>query len=374
MNERTNKKIAVISSHTPSLFWFRMDMMKNFIVQGYQVLAVGQAPEEEWRNRFLEHGIQYRQVFVERNGMNPLKDLKTLRELTSLLKEEQPQKIFCYQAKTVIYTCLAANKNKIKEVYPLIAGLGSGFRNNSLKSKLIRFIMALEYKKSLKYSAHIMFQNNDDLSVFLKKKIVKRDKCSIINGSGVDIEKFAVVPLPQTTTFLMISRLIKDKGVMEYLKACEIIKRQYPTVRCILVGPFDSNPSAIQPEELQIYIDKGVVEYFGEQEDVRPYISQASVFILPSYHEGTPKTVLENMSCGRAIITTDAPGCRETVVDGENGWLVSVKDVNAIVEKMIACIENPNLIKFMGEKGRCLVEKKYDVKKVNQAINLIMKI
>lgn len=374
MNEVSNKKIAVVSSHTPSLFWFRMDMMKNFIAQGYQVLAIGQAPEQEWRDKFLQHGIQYRQVFVERNGMNPLKDLKTLRELKCLLKEERPQKIFCYQAKTVIYTCLAAQKNKIKEVYPLIAGLGSGFRSDSFKGKLIRFVMTLGYKKSLKYSAHIMFQNNDDLSVFLKAKIVKSEKCSIINGSGVDIQKFAVVPLPKTPTFLMISRLIKDKGIIEYLKACEIVKHQYPIVRCMLVGPFDSNPSAIQPKELQIYIDKGVVEYFGEQEDVRPYISQTSVFVLPSYHEGTPKTVLENMSCGRAIITTDAPGCKETVIDGENGWLVPVQNVEAIAEKMIDFIQNPMRINVMGTKGRALVEEKYDVNKVNQVINLIMKI
>ncbi len=372
MNEESNKKIAVISSHTSSLFCFRIDMMKNFIAQGYQVLAVGQASEQEWQDKFMQHGIQYRQVFVERNGMNPLNDLKTLRELKRLLKEEQPQKIFCYQAKTIIYTCLAAKKNKIKEVYTLIAGLGSGFRNNSFKGKLIRLVMTLEYKKSLKYSNRIMFQNEDDMSVFLKKKIVKSDKCFIINGSGVDIGKFAVVPFPKTPTFLMISRLIKDKGLIEYLKACEMVKQQFPTVRCLLVGPFDSNPSAIQPTELRTYIDKGVVEYFGEQEDVRPYIAQASVFVLPSYHEGTPKTVLENMACGRAIITTDAPGCRETVKDGKNGWLVPIKNVDAIVEKMTDFILNPNRAEEMGKKGRILVEEKYDVNKVNQSINSIM--
>lgn len=367
-----NKKIAVVSSHTSSLFWFRMDMMKGFIRNGYEVVAFGQAPEDEWSEKFSANGIRYRQIYVQRNGMNPISDLKTLKILKRVLKEEQPDKIFCYQAKTVIYTCLAAHKNKITEVYPLIAGLGSAFRTDSFKGKIIRFVLSTEYKFSLKYSKHLMFQNNDDLSTFADAKIVRRNKCSIINGSGVDINKFNLTPLPKTPAFLMIGRLIKDKGIVEYLDACRIIRKKYPSARCLLVGPFDTNPSSLKPSELQSYIDDGTIEYFGQQDDVRPYINQSSVFVLPSYHEGTPKTVLESMACGRAIITTDAPGCRETVSNGVNGWLVPTHSATAVAEKMEKFILSPELIAQMGEKGRKIAEEKYDVNLINADINRIM--
>ncbi len=367
-----NKKIAVISGHTSSLFWFRMDMMREFIRLGYEVVAFGQAPVGEWSKKFADNGIRYRQIHVDRNGMNPIHDLKTLQSIKQALMEEKPEKIFCYQAKTIIYTCLAAHKLGITEIYPLIAGLGSVFRSESLKGRAVRLVMSAEYKLALKHSKRVMFQNNDDLSAFADAKIVEREKCTIINGSGVDVDRFSVQPLPESPAFLMISRLIKDKGVMEYLEACKVIREKYPHVRCLLVGPFDTNPSALKPEELQIYIDGGVVEYFGEQTDVRPYIAQASVFVLPSYHEGTPKTVLESMACGRAILTTDAPGCRETVTDGLNGYLVPTHSAAAVAEKMELLIRSSELVPRMGQEGRKIAEEKYDVRKVNAAINNIM--
>ena len=159
---------------------------------------------------------------------------------------------------------------------------------------------------------------------------------------------------------------------MEYLEACRVIKQKYPDVECLLVGPFDSNPSALKKEELDIYIQDGVIDYFGEQEDVKPYIARCSTFVLPSYHEGTPKTVLEAMAMGRAIITSDAPGCRETVVDGENGFLVETKNIEALVDRMEHLILHPELNKMMGEFGLKMVQEKFDVKKVNAEIVRIL--
>ncbi|MCD8078296.1 MAG: glycosyltransferase family 4 protein [Lachnospiraceae bacterium] len=348
--------------------------MQAFLNKGYKVIALGQEQESEWSEKFAENGIEYRQIYVERNGVNPAHDLRTIKELDSFLKKEKPEKIFCYQAKTIIYTCLAAKKNGISEVYPLVAGLGSIFNGTSFKGKLLKTVMCTEYKVALRNSKAVMFQNNDDLSAFVNEGIVKKEKCRIINGSGVDVEKFTVRLMPEEPAFLMITRLIRDKGVGEYLDACRLIKKNNPAIRCLLVGPYDTNPSAITPAILQDYIDDGSVEYFGEQEDVRPFIEQASVFVLPSYHEGTPKTVLESMACGRAIITTDAPGCRETVTDGVNGFLVPVKDAGAVADKMQQFIEKPELAIEMGSKGRRLVEEKYDVNKVNESIMKIMNI
>lgn len=362
------KRIVVLSSHTPSLFWFRMDMMKAFMNLGYEVFAAGNESENEWLAKFSENGITYKEIYVKRNGVNPLDDLKTLKSIKALLNEIKPEKIFTYQAKTVIYGGMAANQLGIREVYPLIAGMGSVFLKDDLKTKVIRKVLVTEYKLGMKDCPVVFFQNRDDEKVFIDNHILTNQKVVMIPGSGVNCKKFIPQEEPEKFAFLCISRLILDKGVYEYLEACRQIKKEHPDVRCLLVGPYDTNPSALQPKELQAYIDDGSIEYFGEQEDVRPFIKQCNVFILPSYREGTPKSNLEAMASGKAVITTDAPGCRETVVDGENGFLVPVKNVAKIVEKMELLINNPKIASEMGAKGRIKAEKNFSVDIVNQLI------
>ncbi|MBG9452124.1 glycosyltransferase [Cytobacillus firmus] len=361
-------KIAVLSSHTTSLFWFRMDMMKDFIENGHTVIALGSEPEAEWKKKFEKYNIDYRQLYVERNGMNPLKDLKTLRYLYTFIKHEKPDKVFAYQAKTVVYGSIAAKLNGVTEVYPLIAGLGSIFRGEGLKNKIVKTVMRIEYWAACKCSKKVFFQNYDDKKEFIRNGLVNESKTVIINGSGVDLDKFKPTPLPESSAFLYIGRLIKDKGILEYLEACKQVKRKHPNVRCLLVGPFDSNPSALKPEELTPYLENGVIEYFGEQNDVRPFISQCSTYVLPSYHEGTPKTVLEAMAMGRSIITSDAPGCRETVVEGLNGYLVKTKDIKGLSSKMEYFITNHQVCNNMGKESANIAREKYDVKIVNESI------
>lgn len=364
----SGNKVVVLSSHTPSLFWFRMDMMQEFRERGWKVYALANEDENRWKEKFKEKDIEYRQIEVERNGVNPLSDVKTLKSIKRELAIIKPDKIFAFQAKTVIYGALAANLLGITEVYPLIAGMGSVFLNDSLKTRIIRMILLSEYKFAMKRCPAVFFQNQDDAGIFKKYKIVKKQKAVLLHGSGVNTEKFQVSPIPIPPVFICISRLIRDKGVGEYLKSCRELKKNYRTIRCLLVGPYDTNPSAIKQEELKSYIEDGSVEYCGETDDVRPYLEQSSVFILPSYREGTPKTNLEAMACGRAIITTDAPGCRETVFDGKNGFLVPVKSVKGLLDKMIWFIENPEKIEVMGKKGRELAETTFDVRKVDKVI------
>lgn len=361
-------KIVVLSSHTPSLFWFRMDMMQTFIEHGHEVFALGNEPVEKWEEKFSERKIKYYQIKVQRNGVNPINDFKTLISIRKTLKHIKPDKIFTFQAKTVIYGSLAANSLGIKEVYPLIAGMGSVFISKTLKSRIIKMILTMEYGIAMRKCPAVFFQNHDDEKVFRENKILQKQKIVFLHGSGVNTEHFQVQPLPEQFAFLCISRLIRDKGVYEYLEACRKVKRKYPEVRCLLVGPYDSNPSALKPEELQPFIDEKIIEYFGEQEDVRPYLAQCNVFVLPSYREGTPKTVLEAMASARAVITTDAPGCRETVVDGKNGLMVPVKDVDALCDKMEYLINNPEVVSVMAMDGREKAEKIFDVKLVNQCI------
>ena len=367
-------KIAVLSSFTTSLFWFRVDMMQSFRQAGYEVLAVGDGPEAEWGRKFEDLGIRYRQIPVQRNGTNPARDMKTLSALLRLLREEKPDKIFAYQAKTVIYGGIAASLCGIRAFYPLIAGVGSVFLGDSPKQKLIRSILVAEYRLGMAKAPKVFFQNRDDLKVFTDHKILPEHKAVMLHGSGVNVEKFSPTPLPEAPGFLCISRLIRDKGVVEYLEAARKLHQLRPQVRCVLVGPFDTNPSAIQPEELQRYIDDGSVVYVGEQKDVQPYLRACTAYVLPSYHEGTPKTVLEAMACGRPAITTDAPGCRETVTDGVNGWLVPVKDVDAIVAAMERILDEPERTAQMAQAARRIAEDVYDVHKINRKIRQTMQI
>lgn len=362
-------KVLLLSSHTPSYFWFRVDMMKDMLLAGWEVVAAGQMPEAEWSDKFSEIGVRYVQINVARNGLNPLGDLTTLSELKRLIQSERPDKIFAFQAKTIVYGAMAARQMGITEFYPMVGGLGSIFRGHGLKNKVLRAIMLRLYKQAFTKSRKVFFQNNDDKKVMVDAGLLPESQIVMIHGSGVNLHNFAVVDIPQSPAFLYIGRLIKDKGVCEYLESCRKIKQILgDKVRCMLVGPFDSNPSALKPQELQPLIDSGVIEYFGEQSDVRPFIAQASIYVLPSYHEGTPKTVLENMAMGRPIITTDVPGCRETVVNGSNGYLVQAKNVDALVDKMQYLAQRPDLVLKMGRKSREMAESTFDVKAVNRTI------
>lgn len=372
--DKQTKTVAVLSSHTPSLFWFRMEMMKEFLQRGWRVFAIGNESETDWAAQFHAEGIEYQQIQVQRNGINPFHDLKTLSSIKKLLRSIRPDKVFCFQAKTIIYGTIAANALDITDVYPLIAGVGSAFLSDSLKARLVRTALTTEYRYSMRKCPAVFFQNEDDERLFRRYHIITKQKTVRLHGSGVNLERFQVMPLPDKPAFLCISRLIRDKGVMEYLEACRMLKQSHPEVRCMLVGPYDSNPSAIKPEELAPYVESGVVEYFGEQKDVRPYLAQASVFVLPSYREGTPKTNLEAMACGRAVITTDAPGCRETVRDGVNGLLVLVRDSKAVYQAMNRLVENPEMLVHMGRQGRKQAEEIFNVRFVNEKICETMEI
>lgn len=367
-------KIAILSSHTPTLFYFRLDMMHMFGKLGYEVVAIGNEDEKKWSQQFLDNGIKYRAIKIDRNRLNPLNDLSTVISIKNVLQQEKPDKIFVYQAKTVVYGSIVAGFLGIREVYPLIAGIGSVFLSNDVKGSIVKWVLTIEYRYAMKFCEKIFFQNEDDIRLFVALKIVERKDTVLLRGSGVNLEKFQVQKLPREIVFLFMGRLIRDKGICEYLEACKIIKMEFPKVRCLLLGGYDTNPSALTKEELKPFIKSGVIEYFGEQLDVRPFFAQCSVFVLPSYREGTPKAVLEAMACGKAIITTDVPGCRETVEDGKNGYLIEAKNVSALVAKMKQFINNPGLVKDMALVGRKLVEDVFDVNKVNQVIAKTMKL
>lgn len=368
------KSIVFISSFPESLINFRLHLIKTFLANGFHVTAI--APHDENTMAKLKSiGVDYVSIELERNGYNPLKDFIYITRLYLALKKIKPDYIFSYTIKPVIYGNLAAKASGVPHIFSMLTGTGYAFSNTTLKSKLIGFIAQRLFRFSLRHSEVIFFQNKDNLHEFVAKKLISHtQKTAVINGSGVDINQFHVTALPHALSFLMIARLLGDKGVREYAAAAKQIKELYPEVTCFLVGWIDTNPNAIKQTELDEWIKSGYVIYLGKLSDVREAINNCSVYVLPSYAEGTPRTVLESMAMGRPVITTDVPGCRETVIENQNGFLIPPRDVDALVKSMRYFIDHPEKIMSMGQQSREIAEEKYDVNKVNDSILTAMQI
>jgi glycosyltransferase involved in cell wall biosynthesis len=364
------KKVLMITSSVRSFINFRYHLIKDFINKGYRVIACA-TPNHTDKNTFdllQEIGVKYIPIQIENTGLNLFFDLRTVYNLFRLIKKEQPDLIFNYTIKPVIYGSIAARLAKIDSVYSTITGLGYIFLGDTLKIGVLRLIVKRMYAFTLKFNKKIFFQNPDDLNLFISSKIVDKSKTVLINGSGVDIDYYVSAPFPENCTFLLVARLIKDKGIYEYIKAAQWLKRKYPFVKFKLVGDYDANPSAIDEAEVKCWVTDGIIEYLGFLDNIKLILESSSVFVLPSYREGLPKVVLEAMASGRPIITTNAPGCRETVVNGKNGYLIPVRNVDKLIEAMEKFILSPELIPKMGWKSRCIAEEKYDVREVNRSI------
>lgn len=370
-------KFLMISSFLPSVLNFREQLLEAIHQQGFEIHII--APDlvsfsAEYK-KLLSLGYYVHEIPMQRTGTNPISDVQTLFIMYKLIQKIKPDYVLSYTIKPVIYGTLAAWLAKTPRRYTLITGLGYAFQNVETKNKRSIFQKLVHglYQQALSYSHKVFFQNPDDLKLFQDLKLIKTSvPAVVVNGSGVNVADFNVLPLPineqqQTKiSFLLIARLLVDKGVREYAEAAKIIQQQYPDVEFNLVGWIDENPSAITKPELDQWISSKIVKYWGKLKDVRPSITECSVYVLPSYREGTPRTVLEAMAMGRAIITTDAPGCRETVVDGDNGFLVEVKSVESLVEAMQKFINQPELIEKMGNRSREIALHKYDVHQVNK--------
>lgn len=362
-------KIVLVTAATNTVPRFREDMIGEWMRRGAEVVVLGDEPEDAWEDYFAQRGARYRSYPVSRNGLNPAADLRTKRKLCSILLEEGPEKVFTYQAKPNIYGCLAAHEAGVPEIYVMMGGLGSIFAAEDPKSRAVRAVVSSEYKMALKHARRVFFQNGEDVDLFERLHIVDRSKVVMLRGSGVNIERFAEKPLPDQPSFLFVGRLVKGKGIREFLEAARVIKARQPKVSFDVVGPFDTNPTSISSEELQPYVDDGTVMYHGEQEDVRPFLEACTTFVLPSYYgEGTPKSALEAMATGRPLIVADAVGCREVVHDGRNGILVAPRDVQALVDGMLALAEDGALRRQMAAESRRMAEDVFDVKKVNAII------
>lgn len=361
-------KIIVLSSYAPSLVNFRKELLNELLCLGHEVITIAPVYDDRTKDALLEMGVKPCVVSMQSAGLNPFSDIKLCFEYRKLFKQLKPDLILSYTIKPVIYGSIASRKLNGARVFSMITGIGSVFIGKSLKLRIANFIARHLYNWALSVNEKVFFQNPDDMNLFLNNKLVKTTQAALINGSGVNCDQFGVKPLPKKVSFTLIARIIRDKGVEDYVDAARIVKLKYPNIKFKLIGPFSNNPSAIKYKEVKSWSKEGVIEYLGKKSDVREELEKTSVFVLPSYREGTPRSVLEAMAVGRPIITTDVPGCRETVVDGENGFLVPLKNPQKLAEAMIYFIENPLKIATMGAKSREIVESKYDVNEVNKSI------
>lgn len=366
------KKFLLIASYANSLINFRWDLICAIQAKGLEVHVA--APEINNNPAILEklrnNGVIVHDVPMQRTGTNPVQDVKTLIALRQLMQRIRPDYVMAYTIKPVIYGMLAAASTGVPHRAALITGLGYAFQDSegSTKQNLIKSVTRQLYSRALSAADLTFFQNDDDQKLFTDLGIIRPGQNTVVvNGSGVNTEKFSAQPLPEgdEVHFLLIGRLLKDKGVREYVEAARQVKQQYPQAIFNLVGFLDSNPSSVTQQELDQWVNDGTVKFWGKLADVRPAINACHVFVLPSYREGTPRTVLEAMATGRAIITTDAPGCRQTVENGYNGWLVPVQSADKLAEAMKRFLNEPALIEKMGQASLEIARNKYDVNIIN---------
>lgn len=366
-------KVLVLGSLASSLRNFRGPLISAVRARGHSVFAAAPDLLEDtdtlaWLS---EQGIESHNVPLSRAGLSPLGDLASLRKLIQLMREVQPEYFLGYTIKPVIWGLVASWIAHVPNRAALITGLGYAFTGDAKgKRALIQRIARALYRFALRRATLIFFQNPDDLSDFERFGMLPKGvPVVIVNGSGVDVEAYSPAPLPhEPLRFLLIARLLGDKGIREYVSAAEKVRAFHPGVEFHLVGGLDPNPDGISEEEARGWHDAGSIVWHGALSDVRPAIANAHVYVLPSYREGTPRTVLEAMAMGRPVVTTDAPGCRETVANGDNGFLVPVRSVDALVNAMLRFVEHPHLVAAMGARARQMAEEKYDVLKVNEVM------
>lgn len=369
----SKSSVLMVAGLASSLINFRGDLLAAMRAEGHSVTVAAPdlSSDAETASRLRALGVEIADVPFERGGLNPISDLRAFLTLIRLMRHVRPTHLFAYTVKPVVWGMLAARVAGIPCRYAMITGLGYAFTGKaSGKRLLVQRVVQRLYKVALAGAAKVFFQNPDDQAVFRNLGLLREGGRSVIvNGSGVNVTRFAPEKMPeQPMRFLMIARLLGDKGLREYLAAASALKNRYPDAEFHLVGGTDSNPDAVPVEEVERCVQEGTISWHGATDDVRPFIAMSHVFVLPSYREGTPRAVLEAMAMGRPIVTTDAPGCRETVVHGDNGFLVTPRDVPSLVDGMERFLLNPDLVETMGKSARTVAVEKYDVQRVNRVM------
>jgi glycosyltransferase involved in cell wall biosynthesis len=360
--------VLLNGSYAQSLITFRGKMIEEMIARGHNVHVSAPDVEPKTKRALMALGAIVHELPLSRLGRNPMADVRYAYSLWKLVHRIRPDRIIGYTIKPNIWGSIVARLHGIKSA-SMVTGLGFSFGSGGgWKRTLVRGLSQKLYAIAVAGNDKVIFQNPDDIRDFIEAGCLSdRNKAVMVNGSGVDIAHFHPIALPDAPIFLMISRFLVNKGVREYVQAAAVLMAERSDCRFLLVGFADEGVDGVPQSEIDLWSQNGIV-CLGKLDDVRPAIAQASVYVLPSYREGTPRTVLEAMAMGRPVITTDAPGCRETVVDGTNGFLVEVSNSNAIASAMRRMADNATLRTEMGAESRKIAVEKYAVGSVNKAL------
>ncbi len=367
-------KIIVLGNQARSMSNFWSVLVRHMFRAGHEVICCTPPGDSGAEAILAAQGARVLHYPLDRKGLNPLHDLRTTGALLRLFKEEKPDLLFASTIKPVIYGCIAARVAGVPHVYATITGLGYAFEADSFFKKCVNRLSALLYRTALSGAEGVFFQNEDDINVFRQAGILgSRARILRARGTGVDTTRFAPTPLPglaedgtlsEPPVFLLVARLLEAKGIEEYARAAHELKARHPEARFLLLGPEEQGLGSISLEQIRQWQEQGGIEYLGETRDVRPYISAAHVMVLPSWREGTPTSIMEGMSMGRAAVVTDAPGCREVVREGYNGYLVPLRDPKALAAALESFIQRPDLMRSMGAAGRQMALNDFDAEKV----------
>lgn len=363
--------IALITSIAYSLANFRGPLIEALIARGLHVYALAPDYDESTRTAVRRLGAEPVDIALERTGMRPVRDLRDTVRLVLQLRSLKPDIVLSYFVKPVIYGSLAAWAAGVKQRFALVAGLGYVFTpkpgGDGLRRRLLQHAISLLYALAFRMCRRVFFQNEEDVAHFIDSGLIPERKVVKLNGTGVDLARYDGPPPPsQPPRFLLMARLLREKGIGEYAEAARIVRRSHPDVEFELLGGLDPNPGGLAREEVRAWHDEGVLRWAGHVDDVLPALGACSVYVLPSYYrEGVPRSIQEAMAMGRPVITTDWVGCRETVEEGVNGFLVPVRDVPALVAAIERFLEEPALIARMGRESRSLAEQRFDVHQIN---------
>lgn len=369
-------RVILISTLASSFYGFRADLIRTLIKKGHHVYAFTSEYTAEDLKKIEKLGATPIIYTLNRGGLNPLADMIATYKLSNKIKAIKPDLVFSYFSKPVIFGTLAAKLAKVPRVIGMLEGLGYTFTEQpeglSKKTQLIKKIQVFLYKIALPQLDQLIFLNPDDPKDLLEKYTINVKNVEILGGIGLNLQDYPYQPLSNihlTLKFLFIGRLLKEKGIHEFVQAAKLVKKIYPDTEFTVLGAIDHhNLGALQQTELDTLISSNIIHYPGHVDNIKDWIIDSHVFVLPSYREGVPRSTQEAMAIGRAVITTDVPGCRETVINKQNGFIVPKWNPEALAEKMIYFIKNPEKIREMGDASYQIAANKFDAEKVNQRL------